>query len=135
MKPPFLAPVALCSALLAASSLAAPAADPLPVATRKVFEQNKDSVVWISAVAKMSFDTSGSKAPMNIPEEERKFETVGTIIDSSGLVVAALSGIDPTRVLSGRELNTPAGVRVESPAQLKRRKSSCPTARRCPPTW
>ncbi len=132
MKPRFPAAALWFSPLLAVA-LSAHAADPLPVATRKVFEQNKDAIVWISAVAKMSFATSDSKAPMNIPDEERKFEALGTILDSNGLVVAALSGLDPTRILSGREVNTPSGrVRIDASATLKEAKIILPDGTEVP---
>lgn len=133
MKPSPLVRAAVFAPLMAAALVAGRAEDSLPVATRKVFEQNKDSVIWISAVAKMSFGTSDSKAPMNIPDQERKFEAVGTIIDAGGLVVAALSTLDPTREITGREINTPSGkVRLDATATLKEVKLILPDGTEVP---
>lgn len=91
--------------------LAARAAeDPLAVATRKVFEQHQNCVIWVSVVAKVSF-TSGDGRPLpgNIPDREQKYEANGTILDPSGLTVAALSTIDPSKEISGREFGSGSG--------------------------
>ena len=81
------------SAFLATFAGAIGAEESLPAASKRIFHENKDSVVWVSTVAKISIGTSDSKTPMNIPDQERKFETLATVIDSSGLVIAALSAI------------------------------------------
>jgi len=98
---------------------AAQAEESLPALTRKVFNENKDAIVWVSGVAKLSFSAADSKTPLNIPDQERKFESLGTVIDAGGMVVTSLSTIDPAREVSGREYNTQSGrVRIEAAAKL-----------------
>lgn len=46
---------------------------------------------------------------MNIPDRERKVESLATVIDSSGLLVTAMSQMDPSREMEGREFNTAKG--------------------------
>lgn len=121
------------SAFLATSVGAISAEETLPAATKRIFNENKDSVVWVSTVAKISIGTSDSKTPMNIPDQERKFETLGTVIDSSGLVIAALSAIDPSKELTGREVNTPSGrVKLDASATLKEVKIVLPDGTEVP---
>lgn len=90
-------------------------------AAKKICDQYKDAVIWISAVAKISISASDSKTPMNIPDREQKAEGLGTIVDPSGMVVTALSNIDPTKLVSGREVTGPGGTRItiEASAILK----------------
>ena len=87
---------------------------------RKVFTDRQDAVIWISAVAKVSMQAEGAKEAVNIPDREQKAETLGTLIDNAGLAVTALSSIDPTRELTGREIRTREGtVKIEASATLK----------------
>ena len=99
---------------------AARAEDSVVTQTKKVFAERQDSVIWISAVAKVSLQAEGSKEAVNIPDREQKNEALGTLIDPSGLVVAALSTIDPTRDYNGREVRTREGtVKIEASVVLK----------------
>lgn len=110
--------LALTTGLFAPPAM--PAADDFAAIARKIFEQHKDSVIWVSVVAKITINSSDAKSPLNIPDQERKFEAIGTLVDASGLAVCALSSIDPTKELSGREVNTPAGrVKLDASATLK----------------
>lgn len=89
-------------------------------AVKKIYLQNKDSVIWVTGVAKVSIGARDSKMPMNIPDQEEKFEALGTIIDASGMVVTSLANIDPAARYSGREINGPQGrVTIEATAILK----------------
>ena len=89
-------------------------------AAKKICDQYKEAVIWISGVAKISISSGDSRNPMNIPDREQKFEAVGTIIDPSGMVVTALSNIDPAKIANGREVNTPQGkVTIEASSILK----------------
>ncbi len=110
-------------ALLGLSLLAvplAPAQDSLSTQARKVFTERQDSVIWISAVAKISMQAEGAKEAVNIPDREQKTETLATLIDPAGLAVTALSNIDPTREISGREVRTREGtVKIEASAVIK----------------
>lgn len=92
-----------------------------PATARSLLEKNKESVVWISAVARMSFQSGdNTPLPVNIPDREQKFEANGTVLDPNGLTVTALSALDPTREITGREINTSSGrVILEASAVLK----------------
>ena len=72
-----------------AASFLARAEDAGVAAARKIFAEWQDTVVGVSAVAKISFLAEGSRdTPMNIPDREQKMETLGTVIDPAGMVVA-----------------------------------------------
>jgi hypothetical protein len=114
------------SLLLAVASLSvlaftARADDALNAAARKIFTTHQDSVVWITAVAKTSFSADGSRdTGLNMQDQESKMEALGTIVDTNGLVVAALSQIDPGRAISGRQVRTASGmVKIDAVSTLK----------------
>lgn len=87
---------------------------------KKVFAERQDAVIWISVVAKISFQAEGGKEAVNIPDREQKSEALGTFIDSAGMVVTSLGSIDPSREFSGREVRTRDGVvKIESSAIFK----------------
>jgi hypothetical protein len=88
---------------------------------RKIFIENQEAVIWVSAVAKVSFHAEGLKdGPANIPDREQKMESLATLIDAGGMAVTALSNIDPSRDYSGRELRTGSGtLRLEADTVLK----------------
>ena len=89
-----------------------------PAAAKKILADHQDSVVWVSAVCKISFTAeSTSDKAMNIPDQEKKFEALGTVITSDGLIVAALSPLDPSREISGREVSV-RGERVKLDASV-----------------
>jgi len=113
-------PATALTALALLIVLAASAEDSLVAQAKKVFTERRDSVIWISAVAKISMQAEGGREGVNIPDREQKTETLGTLIDPKGLVVTALSSIDPTREISGREIRTREGmVKIEASAILK----------------
>lgn len=92
------------------SIIAASAQNALQEQARQLSQEKGESVLWLSAVMKMSMTASGgSDSPMNVPDRERKVEALATVIDSSGLIVTALSNVDPSREVEGREFNTPQG--------------------------
>jgi S1-C subfamily serine protease len=87
---------------------------------KKVFTERQDAVIWISVVAKISFQAEGVKEAVNIPDREQKSEALGTFIDSTGMVVTSLGSIDPSREFSGREVRTRDGVvKIEANAIFK----------------
>jgi hypothetical protein len=97
-----LIPVLLTTLLLVVSARADEA---LSAAAKKIYTEKQDCVLWVSAVAKTTFSADGgSDAPRNIPDQENKMEALGTVIDPSGLVVASLSQIDPSRLIAGRQM-------------------------------
>jgi hypothetical protein len=109
------------AALLAVNLAQAQTEEASQEAARKLLADKGDSVVWLTAVMKISMTAAGSSdGPMNIPDRERKIETLATIIDASGLLVTAMSQVDPSREMEGREYNTAKGpVRFDVSATLK----------------
>jgi len=95
--------------------------DPGGDVARKIFAANRDSVLWISVVAKISYTSEGATdSPMNLPDSENKFEGYGTVVSTNGLLVTALSAIDPSRAISGREITTRSGkVRLDASVIIK----------------
>lgn len=109
------------------------AEDPLAAAARQVFTEKQDSVVWLSAVAKIAFSAEGGRESISVPEQEIKVEALGTLIDPSGLVVTSLSQIDPARKFSGRELRRGSStIKVEAVATLKEFKVIMPDGTEIP---
>jgi hypothetical protein len=97
-------------ALLAFNLHSALAEDASQAAARKLLAEKGDSVVWLSAVMKISMTAAGSSdSPMNIPDRERKVEGLATLIEPTGLLVTAMSQMDPSREMEGREYNTAKG--------------------------
>ena len=129
-------PNSLLPLLLACLCLSpfARAQDPLSVAAKKIFTDQQDSVVWLSAVAKVSFSADGGKElPYNLPDQENKVEALGSIIDPSGLVVAALSQVDPARNVTGRDFRIGGNiVKLEAVATLKEFKVVMPDGTEIP---
>jgi hypothetical protein len=123
--------IALLCSLLAS---AAPAQESLSASAKKIFHEKQESVIWVSAVAKVSFSAEGGKElPYNPPDQETKVEALATIVDPAGLVVAALSQVDPARGVSGREIrmgNTT--VKIEAVATLKEVKVITPDGSEIP---
>jgi len=97
------------------------AKDAIVAAAKRIYAEQQDAVVGVSVVAKISMTAEGSKdAPLNIPDREQKMESIGTVIDPSGLVVTALSTLDPSKEVSGREVRYGGGtIRLEASADLK----------------
>lgn len=97
------------------------AADSSGAPALKIFTEKQEAVIWVSAVAKVSFHAEGLKdGPANIPDREQKMETLATLIDANGMAVTALSNIDPSRDLTGREFRAGSGtIRLEANAVLK----------------
>jgi hypothetical protein len=97
------------------------AEDASQAAARKLLAEKGDSVVWLTAVMKISMTAAGSSdSPMNIPDRERKVESLAAVIDSNGLLVTAMSQLDPSREMEGREYNTAKGpVRFDVSVTLK----------------
>jgi hypothetical protein len=66
--------------------------DELEVKGQEILEKNQHAIVTVEVALKASYSTGG-QAPQTT---ESKYELTGTIIDSSGLTVLALSGCEPT---------------------------------------
>lgn len=112
--------VVLCSALLAKA-----ASTELRESALKTMEANKDAIVWLSILSTVSISTD-SEAPAQIKaalagqEKEVKRETLGTVIDASGLIVTALGSMDQSSLVDGKTVNTPAGVlKLKASSEIK----------------
>jgi S1-C subfamily serine protease len=100
------AALALCVAL--AQPVFGASVDPTVEAARKILAQHQDSVLWISAVCKISVSAEGE----SMPEREQKVLALGTVLGTNGLLVTSMSSIDPTREINGREVQTRDGTRA-----------------------
>lgn len=107
--------------LLAFNLHSALAEDASQAAARKLLAERGDSVVWLTAVMKISMTAAGSSdSPMNIPDRERKVEALATLIEPTGMLVTAMSQMDPSREMEGREYSTAKGpVRFDVSVTLK----------------
>ena len=95
------------------------AEESIPSLARKVFDQHKESIVKVTGVAQIRL-SAPARPGLNLPEREDKVRADGTIVDANGLVVASLSAIDPSRLIDGREGNSPMGpIKVDASATLK----------------
>lgn len=92
-----------------ALSIASVHAQDQAAAARKIYTDQQDSVIWVSAVCKISFTADTKDEPVSIPEQERKQEALATVVTADGLVVSALSALDVSREISGREVPTRTG--------------------------
>lgn len=108
--------------------------DPSIEAARKILAAHQDAVLWISGVCKVSYAAAGgSDEPVNIPDQERKVEALGTVISTNGMIVTALSGIDPAKEVSGREIRTAGGtVKLDASSILKEVKIIMPDGAEVP---
>lgn len=120
--------------LTAVVTCAQAAQDDSARAARQIFERHKDAVVWVSAVARINFTTDDPKGlPFSMPEREQKYETLGTLISSHGMVVTALSMLDPSQQFSGRRFTTPSGeIKIDAAVTLKEVKIIMPDGTELP---
>ncbi len=70
-------------------------ADEFAAQGRQVLEKNKESVITVRLVLKMSMGGMGMGS-----DQEQKSEITGTVIDPSGLTVVSLTAIDPGSLFS-----------------------------------
>lgn len=125
--------LALAGTFVAGPALPSRAEDPAAPAARKIFAAHQDSVVWVSAVIKVSITAEGGKEGVNIPDREQKVEAQATFIDSKGMLVTALSSIDPTKQISGQEVRTATGTtKIEASATMKEVKIIMPDGTEIP---
>ena len=108
---------ACCGAAVAAPR--AGAEESIPAISRRIFDANKDAIVKVTGVATIRLVASG-RPGITLPEREDKVRADGTLVDANGLVVLSLSAVDPSRLIDGREGNTPAGpIKVDASATIK----------------
>ncbi len=106
--------VLTAATVLFAATLAGAQTTPADQA-RGVFEKNKDSVLWVTAVVKLEFSAGGGRSLG--PPRESKVQIVGTIVDPCGMTVVALSAIDPGSAFQGRKVTLPSGENVQVTAK------------------
>jgi S1-C subfamily serine protease len=124
---------AIAGLLVAAGANTLPAEDSLSTAARKVFKEKQDSIVWLSAVAKIAISAEGARGSSGTQEQEAKVEALGTLIDPSGLVVTSLSRVDPAVRFGGREMRRGSSlVRVEASSTFKEFKVVMPDGTEIP---
>ncbi len=70
-----------------------------------VFNANKDSVLFLTAVVEIEVTAGDNPAK----KEERKLEMLGTVIGKDGLIVVPLSTLDVASTIDGRTFNSPQG--------------------------
>jgi len=80
----------LCIAVLGVCGAPAPAADEVKAA-KKVMADYGKAVIRIEGVLTLSVD-----GPVAAPDQEKKIDIVGTVVDPSGLTVVSLTTLDPT---------------------------------------
>jgi hypothetical protein len=104
---------------LACGPFAARAEESVPALARKIFNANKESIVKVTGVAQVRL-SAAARPGLNLPEREDKVRADGTVVDANGLVVLSLSAIDPSRLIDGREANSPQGpIKVDASATIK----------------
>ncbi len=93
---------------------------------RKLSATHRDSVVWLSVLAKIALDAEGdvpAEVKMALAAQgggESKTEVTGTVIDASGLIVTSLSGLDKSSLLDGRSVPTGMGtLKLKASAEIK----------------
>lgn len=128
--------ILISSILLATPALAANGE--LKAAAQKLSEAHKDSIVWLSVIAKTSMTTDGDapaqiKAALQGQDKETKSEATGTVVDASGLIVTSLAAIDKGSVVDGKTVNTPMGpIKLRSTTEIKEVKIIMPDGTEIP---
>lgn len=73
---------------------------------REIFERYRDSVVAIQGVAQVQVSTQVDGKEKAAPDRDVTVSGVGTLVSADGVVVTALSFLDPSVSLDGRTVNT-----------------------------
>jgi hypothetical protein len=70
--------------------------DPVVAVCKKLVADHQDSLVNVTAVAKLTIGGGGTRgAP-----QERKMEAPGTVLDAGGLIVTSLARLDPSAMMA-----------------------------------
>lgn len=113
----------LALAIATLSTPAFAASGDLKAQALKVFEKNRDAVVWLSATVKqtINFDGPGAGAIGSRNDgSSEKVQALAVMIDPSGLLVTSLGSINQGVMIDGSEMDTPAGhVKVRAKTDLK----------------
>lgn len=122
---PFLLALAAATVLADTTTPAAASTAELRDTGKKLSENHKNAIVWLSVLARISMGAEGEvpaqlKAALSSQEKEEKTEVTGTIIDSSGLIVTALGAMDKSSVMDGQTVNTPMGpIKLKASSVMK----------------
>lgn len=92
-------------AALVAAPIAHAASGPVKDKALALSASHKDSVVQLSATVEIEI-TAGD---MPSRKEERKLETIGTVVAADGLIVVPLSTLDVAAAVDGRSVKTQQG--------------------------
>ena len=95
----------LTAAILVAAPIVMASQGPIKEKAMALNASNKDSVLFISAVVEIEVTAGDNPAR----KEEKKIETLGTVIGADGLIVAPLSTLDVASQVDGRTVNTAQG--------------------------
>lgn len=100
-----------------ASTLVATAADtPAEATARSLHRTLADAVVVVRATITMTVTPGDQPAQTR----DRTFEQLGTVVSADGRVVLAAASLDPSAVMDGRTVNTPAGpMKISASSQVK----------------
>jgi len=128
----------LAASILAIATPAFAASGELKAQAKKVLETNSDAIVGLSIIAKTEVGVDGDgPSGMRIggpgSGKDQKVETMGVIVDPSGLIVASLSSIGGGSLMDGREVETPNGtVRIKTKTDIKEVKVVMPDGTEIP---
>lgn len=95
----------LSAAVLLAAPFASAADGPLKEKALALATAHKESVLFLSAVVEVEVTAGEGQSK----KEERKLETLGTVISADGLMVLPLSTLDVAASIDGRMVNGPQG--------------------------
>lgn len=115
----------LILALAATTAFATASTAELRETGKKLSDSHKDAVVWLSVLSKTSMGAEGEvpaqiKAALAGQDKEEKSEVTGTVIDTSGLIVTALGGLDKSSMVDGQSVNTPMGeIKLKASSEIK----------------
>lgn len=105
---------------------------------RKLATSHGEAVVWLSVLSKTTMGAEGDvpaqlKAALASQEKEERDEVTATVIDSSGMLVTALGGIDKSSMMDGQMMRTPMGdIKVNAKAEIKEIKVIMPDGNEIP---
>jgi len=97
--------VVLSTALSLAAVFPAGAASLLPEKGRAILEAHQESILPFSS----SLSVSASAGGRSMSAREQVVRGIATVLTDDGLMVTALSSLNPSSMLSGQKINTPQG--------------------------
>ncbi len=90
---------------------------------REILRAHQDSILAFSSAISVSASAGGR----SMPAREQTVLGVGTVLTEDGLMVTALSALNPSSMLAGQKISTPTGrVELNVSAQIKELKIIMP---------